>query len=381
MFEGATHADIVDRLAKQFGDDIYKAIEDGFVTTHGRFVDRAEANQIALEQGQHLKPNVVPDLFGAEDLKPPQPPGTIRVYHGGPPEGGEPPTTGGSRWVSTNLEYARGFRAEEGRHGQVWYVDLPEDYPDLKPEYPEQGPKQGFTFNFDMPEDLAKKMKPLGGDGLAAEPPEPPPTGGEPPPEEPSSKRIFSRAKAIGRTEKEYTAYEKLIAQRDAEDVEWRLRRAEKEANLVNSKAWKDEASSIRSEVRDEISSRPEIAAYRFFQDGVTPWGNKLARKPKINEQSLTPEQKAAFPKQFIAPRGRGYDPDAVANLFGLSDGDSAIAAISALEREATAGRGDIVDRLVDAEVSRRVDAKLGESAKERLDEAYDHALSVTQLE
>jgi hypothetical protein len=232
-----------------------------------------------------------------------------------------------------------------------------------------------------MPEDLAKNMKPLGGDGLAGEPPEAPPTSGEPTPSsEPSTKRIFSKAKAFGRTEREYTAYEKLIAQRDAEDVEWRLRRAQAQAERENSKAWKDEASAIRSEVRDEISSRPEIAAYRFFQDGVA-FGNKLARRPKINEQSLTEAQRAAFPKQFIAPRGRGYDPDAVANLFGFSDGDTLVAAVSALEREATAGRGDIVDRLVDAEVNRRVDAKLGETAKERLEEAYDHALSATQLE
>jgi hypothetical protein len=217
-------------------------------------------------------------------------------------------------------------------------------------------------------------------EGDKAPPPiEPPsPEGGEPTPSSP--KRIFSKAKAFGRTEREYTAYEKLIAQRDVEDVEWRLRRAQAQAERENSKAWKDEASAIRSEVRDEISSRPEIAAYRFFQDGVA-FGNKLARRPKINEQSLTEAQRASFPKQFIAPRGRGYDPDAVANLFGFSDGDTLIAAVSALEREATAGRGDIVDRLVDAEVNRRVDAKLGETAKEKLDEAYDHALSATQLE
>src|SRR5712664_2314231 len=217
------------------------------------------------------------------------------------------------------------------------------------------------------------------GAGFNPPPPEEPPKPPEgTPPEKP--KRIFSKAKAFGRTEREYTAYEELIAQRDAEDVEWRLSRAKAQAERENSQAWKDEARSIRSEVRDEISSRPEIAAYRFFQDGEA-FGNKLARRPKINEQSLTPEQKASFPKQFIAPRGRGYDPDAVANLFGFSDGDTLIAAVSSLEREATAGRGDIVDRLVDAEVNRRVDAKLGESAKERLDEAYDHALSVTQME
>jgi protein-disulfide isomerase-like protein with CxxC motif len=294
----------------------------------------------------------------------------VRFYHGG-----SDPQSGGGRWVSPHFAYARDYRPGE----PVNYVDIPQEW--LNQKFPDTelyiGEYAQPYPSFEAPEEFAKKMLPAEGGPPSKPPEEPPPLEGEPPS---SPKRIFSKAKAFGRTEKEYTAYEKLIAQRDAEDVEWRLRRAQAQAERENSKAWKDEARSIRDEVKSEVSSRPEIAAYRFFQDGEA-FGNKLARRPKINEQSLTPEQRSAFPKQFIAPRGRGYDPDAVANLFGFSDGDTLVAAISAIEKEATAGRGDIVDRLVDAEVNRRVDAKLGETAKERLDEAYDHALSATQLE
>jgi len=321
VYEGTTHATAIEEAAKDFpGYDVYNQyLREGFTTDRGRFVGREEAQRIAESQKQITE-------------------------------------RGAERQAS---------RRKAGVDSSLIAEDLAL-----------QTIRDGAGFN---PQEFAQKMLPAEG-GPPGKPPEEPPSPpeGGPLPEKP--KRIFSKAKAFGRTEREYSAYEKLIAQRDAEDVEWRLKRAQKQAALENSKAWKDEASSIRAEVRDEISSRPEIAAYRFFQDGEA-YGNKLARRPKINEASLTPEQKASFPKQFIAPRGRGYDPDAVANLFGLGDGDSVVAAISALEREATAGRGDIVDRLVDAEVNRRVDAKLGETAKERLDEAYDHALSVTQIE
>jgi predicted ABC-type ATPase len=203
-----------------------------------------------------------------------------------------------------------------------------------------------------------------------------PPDDAVPPGEGPQGrKRIFVKAKAFGRSEKEYSAYEDLIAQRDKEDIQWRLDRAQKQAKRENAKDWKDEVDRITPEVRDEIATRPEIQAYRFFQDGAV-FGRNLARRPKL---TLTDEQKVGFPERFVAKRG-GYDPDAVANLFGFDSGDELIAAISSMEREAE-GKGDIVDRLTQAEVNRRVQEKLGETAEERLEEVYDHALSITQLE
>jgi conjugative element/phage-associated large polyvalent protein len=217
--------------------------------------------------------------------------------------------------------------------------------------------------------------------GLNPKPPEVPPNQppDEPPPSDPEGARIFGKAKAFGRTERELTAYEKLIAQRDAEDVAWRLARAKKQAERENSSAFKAEAKKIESEVRDEMALRPEVQAYRFFQDGEA-FGNKLKRRPKINISELTDEQSSVFPAKFTTTRG-GYTPDAVANLYGYSSGDELVSAMAALEREAAAGRGDIVERLTKAEVDRRVSEKLGEDPKDRLDEAYDHALSVTQME
>ena len=56
---------------------------------------------------------------------------------------------------TTSREYAEGH-ASEFPGAEVLYTDLPENDPRITPEYPEQGPKQGFTFN---PQLTAKEMK------------------------------------------------------------------------------------------------------------------------------------------------------------------------------------------------------------------------------
>jgi len=183
---------------------------------------------------------------------------------------------------------------------------------------------------------------------------------------------------AIGRTGREMTKYEQLIAQRDAEDVEWRLKRAEAQAHRENTTDWKAEAERIRLEVEDEVRSRPDIAAFKFFDDGQY-MGQKLGRRPKLARDRLTDEQIDQLPDRFVSDRG--MDPDDVANLWGFADGEDLIRTLAATEREAAGFRGDIVKRLTDAEVFRRVNEKLGESAEERLAEAKDHALSITQME
>jgi len=292
---------------------------------------------------------------------------TDRLLEGIRRAGGLEPITGG------------GEPPPLGPRKAIWagkHADLPIEVLDEAPHEGSDG-RMYQKVRYDGAENYipADEIKELPGKGPVGPPSEPPKTPldelSSPPPS-----RIFSRASAFGRTEREYTDYERLMAQRDAEDVAWRLARAEKEATKVNSKEWKDEVNRLTPEVRDEISSRKEIEAYRVFKDVVSPFKRRL----KISQGSLTREQSAVFPARFSTPKG-GYSPDAVANLFGFESGDDLVATISALEREETSGRGNIVDRLVEAEVDRRVREKLGESAKERLDEATDHALSLTAME
>ncbi|MCU0892426.1 MAG: hypothetical protein MUE77_11965 [Sandarakinorhabdus sp.] len=78
--------------------------------------------------------------------EPPVPTGMIRVYHGG----NDATTGGGGRWVTTSRPKAQGYADKSG--GQLWFTDLPENHPRLTPEYPEQGYRQGFTFEWELTE-------------------------------------------------------------------------------------------------------------------------------------------------------------------------------------------------------------------------------------
>jgi len=84
-----------------------------------------------------------------EQAEPPVPEGMVRVYHSGSQGEGE---TG--RWVSTNRTYASDYR----RNLPLFYTDIPANDPRVSPDpfNPEQGVKQGFTFNFELtPEEAA----------------------------------------------------------------------------------------------------------------------------------------------------------------------------------------------------------------------------------
>lgn len=121
-------------------------------------------------------------------------PGFVRVYHGGSPL--EPNETG--RMFTTSREYAEGH-ASEFPGAEVLYTDLPENDPRITPEYPEQGPKQGFTFNPQLTAEEMKGVRSLGAGPLPTAPvsrifqpsgqPAPEPEPAPPPPSDDS--RIF----------------------------------------------------------------------------------------------------------------------------------------------------------------------------------------------
>jgi hypothetical protein len=122
----------------------------------------------------------------AEPAGPP-PPGHVRLYHG---SAGDPPTTGGGRWVSPDPEYAKNYRAG----AQLYFVDVPEDAPFLRKAFDDTGADMKAPYaNTDVPEAVAMRMRPIADDfgaedALARElvgPPEPPEMVGPPEPPEP----------------------------------------------------------------------------------------------------------------------------------------------------------------------------------------------------
>lgn len=90
---------------------------------------------------------------------------TVRFYHGHYPD--SPPQTGGGRWVTTDPEYARNFRAVDGPK-DISYVDIPKGHPAevgarMWDEIDEQAGTNAVDryHHVELPEELAKQMKPV----------------------------------------------------------------------------------------------------------------------------------------------------------------------------------------------------------------------------
>lgn len=139
--------DFIDRAANtlkgmgfQKWDDIFAKIDEGQFKQ--RF-DEATGDRGA-GQDQLLAVRKAPEG------EPPLRPGMVRVYHSGAAG------VTGPRWVSTSREYAKNYRAGQPLH----WMDLPETDPRVNDStYPDQGVKQGFTFNFELSEAEAKNLK------------------------------------------------------------------------------------------------------------------------------------------------------------------------------------------------------------------------------
>jgi hypothetical protein len=84
-------------------------------------------------------------------FEPPVQDGFVRVYHSGSVGEGD---TG--RWVSTNRQYAADYRGDL----PLYYLDLRADDPRINnADIPEQGLKEGFTFNFETTPQEAAQLK------------------------------------------------------------------------------------------------------------------------------------------------------------------------------------------------------------------------------
>jgi len=108
------------------------------------------------ERVRELPDEVIADYLGEGfnvlEMEPPLKEGYTRVYHSGSAGEGE-----SGRWVSTARQYAADYRQDL----PLFYVDIKADDPRvMNLDYPEQGVKQGFTFNFELtPKEAADLRK------------------------------------------------------------------------------------------------------------------------------------------------------------------------------------------------------------------------------
>lgn len=190
---------------------------------------------------------------------------------------------------------------------------------------------------------------------------------------------LFAKARDIGMNAKQYQRYQDLIARRNAEDIEAQLKRALKIEEKKQTKEWKENETKTRDEVQSDIEQRPDIGVARFFGDGML-YGEKLDKRPKLNSERLTKEQKDGLPETWIADQG--IDLDDVAGLFGYQSGS---ALVDKLIEQTKAREGKNVNKFVESEVeketARQMEKQFGDLDQNILQEAKDHVLSTTQMD
>lgn len=196
---------------------------------------------------------------------------------------------------------------------------------------------------------------------------------------EPAERELFAKAKAVGMTADQYKRYQKLIDKRNAEDEAYQLKKAEEVERRKQTKEWKDNYKATRDEVQNDIEARPDIAAATFFTEGRVQDAN-LNRRPKLDVDSLTEEQKAGLPKEMYGKDG--INPDDIAGMFGYQTGKTMVDRLVGIEQ----GRGempfkDYVRQLTDEETNRRMEKRFGNLEENILEEAKDHVISQTQMD
>lgn len=192
---------------------------------------------------------------------------------------------------------------------------------------------------------------------------------------------LFEKAAAIGMTVKQYKKYQKLIAERAAEDVEAQTRAASKDIAKRQTKEWKENEAKVLDQVSEEIKARPDIASDIFLREGKL-YGQQLAAKPRLDADVLTAEQKAELHPHHYGKEG--VHPDDVAGLFGYQSGEAMINRLRMLEQaRKAAGRapGEYLGKLIADETERRMRKEFGDLDENILTEAKDHVISQTQMD
>lgn len=193
--------------------------------------------------------------------------------------------------------------------------------------------------------------------------------------------RVFERANALGMTVDQFKAYDKLIQERHAKDLDFATRRAMEDKAREQTKQWKDDRKALRQEVADNIRQRPDVAADLFFGAGEL-YGKKVPLgSVKLAADVLTDEQKAGLPRNYYGEHG--MHPDDVAGLFGYGSGDAMVERLVAYNAaKLAAGKmsaKDFVSRATDIETDRQMQQKYGALENNILDAVKEHVAGEVQ--
>lgn len=201
---------------------------------------------------------------------------------------------------------------------------------------------------------------------------------GEPPDLGPAE--IFERGAAFGRSQLVYNRYKNAIDRWVQANQERQRARALKDEKRRQTGEWKENETRIADEVRTDIQSRPDVAAYEFFRTGKL-YGRSATKIPKLDPKLIDAEQRALLPAGFLKA-GTGVGPDDLAGLFGYTSGKTMMDDIMALQKvRGGSPMKTLLDKVVKAETERRMQKEYGDLKENIIAGAEDHVLSPGQME
>lgn len=192
-------------------------------------------------------------------------------------------------------------------------------------------------------------------------------------------KPLFGKGAISLLTVPNYRRIMDLINQRNQQDITAQRQRVVDLERKQQTAEWKENREQMRTAIETAMRERQDIAAADFFRYGVYN-GDKLPARPRLNEELLTPEQRAQLPEQWVSKTG--MHPDDAANFLGFTDGNSLIESL--LLHETARGNtrpGEFFNRLVNQETDRRMVQVYGDLDANILSRAEDHALGHTQMD
>ena len=117
------------------------------------------------------------------------------------------------------------------------------------------------------------------------------------------------------------------------------------------SASLKSRSSGFVIEIATDILFRPDVAAYEYLATGSL-YGEKRPRV-RLDEKSLSAEQKAGLPNEFYGPKG--VDPNELAKIFAYSSGEAMIDRLAQLfAKWGYVDRNQMLNNVIDEEVARR---------------------------
>jgi hypothetical protein len=174
----------------------------------------------------------------------------------------------------------------------------------------------------------------------------------------------------LGLIEKQHEAEQAHIASKAEEDERRR-----------QTSEWKENEKTVRSEVREGINRRPDIAVDRYLREGVLD-GRKAGETFKLDKGALTDDQLRSLDPNYYS--SGGANPDDMGRLFGYQSGDALIQALGQLtqqrEMEGLTPQAHI-SKLVSVATEHEMQRRYGDLEENILREAKEHVFSSSQID